>query len=196
MGGLDGLAGLGGLGGLGGLTNMVGTKGLDIGQNIKKKIHELTSDKNENEPPSSMGDYINKTDKSKTFAGNQKVIIEENSTDIKNEMTTEVENVNVALKLNSSEIEDFKKFDNILNSEVSNTVQTDEKNEENEDNEENEENEDKTRLNNDVNIEIDNNNINKQDESEKLLNLFKKMNDIFSTEEQSSTVDNTNENKE
>ncbi len=157
------------------LDDIIGA-GANVGHDIKKVIHELTSD-NKNDEPSSMGDYLNKTEKSKTIGENQKVIIEETSTDINNEMTTEVENVNFAVKLDSSEIEDFEKFNKIIKDEISNTELVEEPT-------------DKTI---DENIQIDNTEIDKKAESERLLKLFKKMNDIFSTEEQSSNIDDTTE---
>ncbi len=190
---LGGLGGLAGIAGLGDIGDLVGTKSVNLGQNIKKTIHELTSD-NKNEEPSSMGDYINKSDKSKTIAENQKIIIEETSTDINNEMTTEVQQVNVATKLTSVEIEDFEKFNKILNSEMSKTIQNEE--DENEHNLSEESNgeanktiesEQETESQSQEDITIDNNDLDKKAESERLLKLFKKMNDIFSTEEQSQT---------
>ena len=200
MGGLGGLGGLGGFGGLGELAglgelgDLVGTKGVNLGQNIKKTIHELTSD-NKNEEPSSMGDYVNKTDNGKTIGENQKVIIEETSTDINNEMSTEVKQVNVVVKLNSTEIEDFEKFNKILNSEMSKTIQNDEDEQDDQENNLSEESNGEANKTIDSeqesstqeDITIENNNIDKKAESERLLKLFKKMNDIFSTEEQSNT---------
>lgn len=152
-----------------------------IGNSIKKTIHELTSDPSDKtqESQSSMGDYI-KNDKSKTVASNQKVILEETSTDLNNEMTTEVIQVNVATKLTSSEIDDFEKFNSIINAEMSKTAAIDESEEINkvlsQETSSTEEN-----------IPIDNDQIDKKAESEKLLKLFKRMNDIYSTEEQSQT---------
>jgi hypothetical protein len=113
-------------------------------------------------------------------------------------MTTEVDTiqVNVAMKLNSNEIEDFKQFDKILNSEVSTTTMVQEDNKDDKDDKDNKDNKDDKDDNEDSEtIKIDNNNIDKKEESEKLLKLFKKMNDIFSTEEQSS-IENTSETHE
>ena len=180
-----GLSGLSGLAGLGDITTMVGNKGIDLGHNLKKVIHELTSDNNDDKTTSSMDDYINKTDKerSKYIIGeNQKAIIEETSTEIKNEITTDeiIKDFKQEIKpiqLNKNEVNDFKKYEQILNSEMSvqdnNGIDQEE--------------------NNDEVCQVENENINKKEESEKLLKLFKKMNDIFSSTEEPSTIeDNVN----
>jgi len=168
----EGLGGtLGGtLDGLGDITTMVSAKGKDLGQNLKKVIHELTSDDNNDNNDntlSSMGDYINKTDNDKSkqiISQNQKMIIEEE---------TSTENIKeVEVQLTQNEIEDFNKLKKILNSDV---VEQEEENEDDQD------------------CKIENNDIDQKEESEKLLKLFKQMNDIFSTtEEESTIIDNVN----
>lgn len=167
-----------GLGGLGDITTMVSAKGKDLGQNLKKVIHDLTSDNDDNNDNtlSSMGDYINKTDndKSKQIIGqNQKIIIEEETSteNIVNEIPKE------EVKLTQNEIEDFNKFKKILNSDVLEEENEESVNEES----------------NDQHCKIENDDIDKKEESEKLLKLFKQMNDIFSTTEEASTIiDNVN----
>ncbi len=167
------------------LNNFVGN-GLDLSSNIKKAIHELTSDSPKgNVEPSSMSDYVVKTEKTKTekkIAGNQKAIIEETYSDLDD---------NIEIKKKSVLNPDEKI---ILNKilEDSKTVEMEEENKNLISSENNKVQNNKNIM--DEEIKIENTNINKKEETEKLLELFKKMNDIFSSEEKSSTtnlIDNT-----
>lgn len=167
-------------------------KGLELGSGIKRALDEMSSQSKKNEvktpvirdeksTTSNMSDYIVQ-DKTKLLAsssevligGNQKVIIEETETDIKKEESSNTEHEKSS-KLNSNEESSTFSIDNLTL--IQNKKEDDSLVED---------------------MKIENTNIEPQQESEKIFEILKKMNEVFSQEtniqsELASTIESSTE---